>query len=218
MAFCIFCGAPLKGQAASAPTGPIDNMKTSMSVRPGGPRTCVNCGQADPLNSVFCVFCGARIDGPVAATGAVGGISGAGAAVSAVMESKTTDQRAARWRTTGLVATIVAGMLGAVLGLGMAFFSASREVPTGPAIDLPRHGMVILTGQPHTFFQISRDGRRFTTGKTGINGDAALELAEGTYHVKLVAPDNRVWEKDVTLKEDAPLVLGGGPEGEIFKE
>lgn len=208
MAFCIFCGTPLKADA-----------KPSVAVGRG--RKCVSCGQADSLNSQFCIYCGARVEGPVlGATGSasVGGRNGYEVAGGAGSGQSTHDQRLTSGRMLGFVAMGVAGLLGGAVGLLVAWFNAQNSPATTAVAVPPNNELTILTAAPNAAIEmVSKDKRRFLAGKTGPNGDLSLEkLRADEYHVSVVGPDGKKWEKDIDVKDDDPTIVGGPPDGEIF--
>jgi hypothetical protein len=210
MAFCIFCGSALRhAPVATVPTGAIPLDVTRVSGGGPRPRTCANCGQTDSLNSVFCIFCGARVDGPLTPAGSLP------TGIQAVSGPNLAEQRASRARLWGVVACIVAGGLGAGLGLGVSWYYHSKSEPPKLARDLPAKGLVILTGAPYSSFQVVSDGRRFLTGKTGKDGDIVLDdLEPNKYHVLVQSPEGNSWQGDVAVKSGEPYVIGG--ETELF--
>jgi hypothetical protein len=208
MAFCIFCGAPLKSGAGAA-TGSSLAPGNRPSTMAAAPRTCANCGQTDSLNSQFCIFCGSRVDGPMGGNGPASGVQ---AAVQPMAERQT-DSRPTGSRMTGLVASIVAGVLGAGLGLGMSWwYTQSTEQPKGGRT-LPHKGLVILTSSPYSRFEIVNDNRRYLAGKTGKEGDVILEnVSPDSYHVRVMSSDGNRWESNIVVKPGEPYIIGGQQE------
>jgi hypothetical protein len=208
MAFCIFCGAALKSsQVATLPTGaiPLDQGRPSAVVPRA--RTCVNCGQTDSLNSQFCIFCGARVEGPSAAA------SGSQMAAHPGGDSRPAEQRGSRSRVWGLVACILAGGIGAGLGFGTSWWYHQKDAPPETARELPSKGLVILTAEPYSYFQVISEGRRYVTGKTGKDGDIALEQLEpNQYKVFVRSPEGKRWQGQVTVKAGEACVIGDKPE------
>jgi hypothetical protein len=221
MAFCIFCGAPLKPGGKPSMLNPMEVTQGSRaSQQVGRPRTCVSCGQTDPLNSVFCIFCGASVDGNagVPVTGGKNGGSGVQQAVADV--GAAAPEQRGNGRSNGLLAAIVAGVLGSALGVGIAFLSA-QNTPPAASVELPAQGLAILTAQPHSFFQISsKSNKRFLAGKTGPDGDIAIEdLRPDAYDVTITSPSGQNYEESVDLQDgDNAVIIGGPPKGELFSK
>lgn len=245
MAFCIYCGAPLKavvsGKPAGAPQGmgglgagaaSGGNMAASggtgaarMSAAAARPRFCTSCGQSDTLNSQFCIFCGSKVEEPIVAGNPAA--SGPRPAVTPDVSMpdvspaiKDSAARRASQKTTGTIATICASLLGIGLGLGLSWYYNNQAGPARPTVILPPHGLVILTARPHSFFQVvSTNNRRFLSGKTGADGDVSMEdLDPGDYHITVKSPEGEVWEKDIKVEASDPLVIGAPPDSELFSK
>lgn len=222
MAFCIFCGAPLKSakpasHSTSVGNAPYADRSPALGPAPtptnlGGLRSCTNCGQADALSGTFCVFCGAQM-GATSVTAGPGGGS-LGQAMTAISpELAASEQRRARARSMGLAMALTAGALGAVLGGAMAYWYNHDVAPKEPARELPSHGLVILTAEPYAGFKLVGGGRRFLAGKTGAQGDITIDdIKPGNYDVELRAADGRTERLKVAVKAGEPTVIGGQTE------
>lgn len=238
MAFCIYCGAPLKavvpGPAGSANAAlGVGGMTSAGAGAPTGSqrmsgaatraRFCTSCGQADSLNRQFCIFCGAKVEEPlVAGTPAAPPRTGPSVdRISAISEAAMAETpRRSSSKTTGAVAMVFAALFGTTLGLGLSWYYNNQPGPAHIPVQLPQHGLVLLTAQPNSFFEVtSANRRRFLSGKTGMNGDVAMEdLDPGEYHVAVKSPDGELWEKDVRVGDSDPLVIGAPPERELFSK
>ncbi len=203
MAFCIYCGAPLKASA---------ERKASVSAARG--RTCASCGQTDMLNSQFCIFCGALVEGNMP----VSGQNGAGADRGASAPGQDArEQHPASARNIGIAAVVVAGILGAALGLAMSWMGG-KDAPPQAAVHLPAEGLTILTTKPHSAVQIdSQDKPSFIAARTGVDGDLSLpNVNPGQYQVTITAPDGEKVQQAVTVPDSGAIIIGGPPGAEIF--
>lgn len=188
---------------------PSEQQQPSASVARG--RTCVSCGQTDTLNSQFCIFCGARVEGPVAGNGTPGTMA---SAVDALPVPRGSQASALG---LGILGCVVAGLIGASLGGGLAYMKSQKVMPQA-SVKLPESGLTILTTAPNAVFEVeSEDHKRFLVGKTGPDGDVNIEeLRPDQYHVTVTSPGGEVWEKDVAVNSSTPVTLGAAPDEELF--
>lgn len=114
----------------------------------------------------------------------------------------------------GLLAAVFAGLLGAGLGVGMSWWYNQSAEPAKPGRELPAKGLVILTSKPYSTFEIVSDDRHFVTGKTGKDGDVALDtVSPDKYHVRVISRDgNDRWEGNIVVKPGEPYIIGGQTE------
>lgn len=125
------------------------------------------------------------------------------------LDPAVSEQRLAKQRAMSVIMCLAAGLLGAGLGGGMAYWYNHDDAPPKITRALPSHGLVILTAEPFANFKLVSSGRRFLAGKTGAEGDITIEdIRPGEYDVEVKAADGRVETRKVAVKSGVPTVIG----------
>lgn len=188
MAFCMFCGDPLRFSKTKVIPG--------LNVSEG--HKCPSCGKFDPLCERFCIFCGAETSpDPKLMACDTAEIPIPNSAIA------TPNQK--------LPPILLAAPTGVVLGLilGLLVIRPNFEMAVAKQT-WPGQGLVIYASPPGCQVTVVESlERNFTLGNTGPKGELALcDLPPGSYHVSISHPQYESFSCEVRIEPKQVVPIG----------